>query len=206
MEEFAYLANTIAAGCSVQARAFTEREASTAALAICNLGLENWPRHWMPARAAGAAVVDIGTALPDDFLVDRDLVGVFQVGWAVLHNDVCMWAAERLIAVLADLRCRDRDIQLALAALRVELTRHWRAGTPWHARDAMDVMAMLDMPAWVTMLGLVDECPIIHAGMAASQGSGVHKIDPAAFEFISENSQIAAVRQFMRSLPETLLG
>jgi hypothetical protein len=203
MEEFAYLANTIAAGCSVQARPFTEREASNAVLAICNLGLENWPRHWMPPRT-GAAVVDDG--LPDDFLVDHDLVGVFQVGWRVLHHDVCMWAAERLIGVLADLRCRDRDIQLGLAALRAEMTRQWRAGTPWHARDALDVMAMLDMPAWATMLGLIGECPIMHAGIAASQGSGVHKVDPSAFEFISENGQIAAVRRFMQSLPETLLG
>jgi hypothetical protein len=206
MEEFAYLANTIAAGCSVQARPFTEREASTAVLAICNLGLENWPCHWLPARGAGAAAVDMGTALPDDFLVDRDLVGVFQVGWTVLHHDVCMWAAERLIGVLAGLRCRDREIQSGLDALRAEMTRHWRAGTPWYARDALDVMAMLDMPAWATMLGLIDECPVVHAGIAASQGSGQRKIDPNRFDFISENSQIAAVRQFMQTLPETLLG
>ncbi len=38
-EELAYLASTPVAGCSVQARAFTEQEASDAALAICNLGL-----------------------------------------------------------------------------------------------------------------------------------------------------------------------
>jgi hypothetical protein len=86
------------------------------------------------------------------------------------------------------------------------MTRHWRSGTPWYARDALDVMAMLDMPAWATMLGLIDECPVVHAGIAASQGSGTRKIDPNAFEFISENSQIAAVRQFMQSLPEMLLG
>jgi hypothetical protein len=206
MEEFAYLANTLAAGCSVQARPFTEREASTAVLAICNLGLENWPRQWMPAGGAGAAVAETGTALPDGFLVDRDLVGVFQVGWTVLYQDVCMWAAEQLISVLSDLKCRDRDIQLGLAALRAEMTRHWRAGTPWYARDALDVMAMLDLPAWATMLGLIDECPVVHAGIAASQGSGTRRIDPNQFEFISENSQIAAVRRFVQSLPATLLG
>src|SRR5262249_32223996 len=41
-EELAYLANTLLAGCSIQERPFTEREASDAAMAICNLGLENW--------------------------------------------------------------------------------------------------------------------------------------------------------------------
>src|SRR5262249_60875066 len=46
MEELAFLANTLVAGCSLRERPFTEREASDAAMAICNLGLENWPDHW----------------------------------------------------------------------------------------------------------------------------------------------------------------
>jgi len=37
------------------------------------------------------------------------------------------------------------------------------------------------------LLALIDECPVIHAGVG--------------FEFISENRQIASVREFMRSLP-----
>ena len=59
-QELAYLANTIMAGCSIQARPFTAQEASDAAVAVCNLGLENWPRSLAPAsreflRAGGAA-------------------------------------------------------------------------------------------------------------------------------------------------------
>jgi hypothetical protein len=61
-----------------------------------------WPHHWP----------------------DRDLITAFQVGWTVLHRDVCMFAAERLIDVVADIRCRDRDIQLRLNGLRRELTQH----------------------------------------------------------------------------------
>ena len=100
-QELAYLANTIVAGCSIQARPFTAQEASDAAVAACNLGLENWPAHWLPAEARrGSSVVEAGTALPDDFLVGHDLVSVFQVGWTVLHRDVCMYAAERLIEFL----------------------------------------------------------------------------------------------------------
>ena len=87
-QELAYLANTIVAGCSIQARSFTAQEASDAAVAVCNLGLENWPPHWLPAKARrGSSLVEAGTALPDDFLVGHDLVSVFQVGWTVLYRE-----------------------------------------------------------------------------------------------------------------------
>ncbi len=59
-QELAYLANAIVAGCSLQARPFTAQEASDAAVATCNLGLENWPPHWLPPASR--------LALPDDFL------------------------------------------------------------------------------------------------------------------------------------------
>jgi hypothetical protein len=181
------------------------QEASDAAAAVCNLGLENWPPRRLQAKArCGSSAVQAGTALPDDFLVDHDLVSVFQVGWTVLHDDVCMSTAERLIAVLTRLRCGDREIQNELDLLRVDMTRHWQAGAPWRARGALDVITILDMPAWATLLGLIDECPVIHAGMGVSQGSRTREISATAFEFISENSQIASVHEFMRLLPETL--
>src|SRR5262249_41511880 len=149
-------------GCSVQARPFTAQEASEAAMAVCNLGLENWPPHWLPANA---------TALPDSFLVGHDLVSVFQVGWAVLHEDVSTYAAEQLIGVLTSLRCDDREIQTGLDALRIEMARQLQAGTPWRARDALDVIAILDMPAWAILLALIDECPVLHSGIGALRGS-----------------------------------
>ena len=191
-DELGFLANAIAAGCSVQARPLTAKEAADAATAICNLGLEN--------IAAG------GTRLPDDFLAAHDLVGVFQAGWAALYNDVCMYAAEQLIDVLTRLRCADRQTQLALNVLRIELTKHWKAGEPWRARAGMDVLAILDMPAWAALLALIDECPVIHAGMRASLASRTTAVSASAFEFIAENSQIASVRDFMRSLLDTLRG
>ena len=204
-QELAYLANTIVAGCSIQARPFTAQEASDAAVAVCNLGLENWPPHWLQADARrGSSVVEAGTALPDDFLVGHDLVSVFQVGWTALHEDVCMYAAERLIRVLTRVRCDDREIQTGLDALRIEMARHTQAGAPWRARDALDVIAILDMPAWATLLGLLDECPVIHAGIGASRGSRTRAISASAFEFISDNRQIASIHEFMQSLPETL--
>jgi len=191
-EEFAYLANTIVAGCSIQARPFTVREASDAAAAICNLGLENWPTQWLAEKAG------------EDFLVNHDLIGVFQVGWTVLHADVSMYAAERLIQVLTDLRNDDRQIQVGLDALRIEMARHWHDGAPWRARDALDVIVLLDMPAWAALLGLIDECPVIHAAIGASRGSRTRAVSASAFEFISENRQIASIHEFMESLPKTL--
>ena len=195
-QELAFLANTMVAGCSIQARPITAQEASDAAVATCNLGLEHWPAHWMPAKA--------GAALPDDFLVEHDLVSVFQVGWTVLFNDVCMYAAKQLIGVLKQVRCDDRETRAALHALRSEMTKHMKAGAPWRARDALDVMTILDMPAWATLLGLIDECPVLHAGIGASLGSRTRAVSASAFEFISESSQIASVRAFMESLPDTL--
>jgi hypothetical protein len=182
-DALAYLANALMAGCGVQGRPFTRHEATDAAAATCNLGLENWPPQWP----------------------ERDLIAAFQVGWTMLHRDVCMYAAERLIDVLAGMRCHDGDIQLPLDALRRGLIAHVRDREPWRSRTALDVILMLDAPAWAALLGLVDQCPVLHAALGAS-GQRARTIDAAAFEFIAQNSDIAAVRAFMASLPSALTG
>jgi hypothetical protein len=188
--ELTYLANTILAGCSIEARSFTAQEASDAAIACCNLGLENWPAHWLPV-----------TAHPD-----QDLLSMFQIGWSLLYNDVCMYAAGHLVGVLARLRIGDCDTQTALDDLRVEMLGHWQSGAPWRARDAMDVLAILDMPAWAAMLGLIDECPVMHAAIGAIRDSTKRAIGGSQFEFISENRQIAHAHEFMEALADTLRG
>ena len=91
-----------------------------------------------------------------------------------------------------------------LDALRSSLQKHWQAGAPWLARDALDAMATLDLPAWAVLLALIDECPVLHAGVGASKDSRRLSVSATDFEFISENSQIASVREFMQSLPEIL--
>jgi Family of unknown function (DUF6178) len=184
--EIAYLANAILAGCSVQARPFTPEEASDAAAAVCNLGLENWPRR------------------TDDVLLHHDLIDVFQVGWTLLHDEVAMYAAARLIAVLKEFEYHDREIQTALNRLRITLTKSLRAGEPWLARDAMEVLASLDTPAWVALLGLIDECPVLHAAVRATLVRGTRAIAPADFEFIALNSQITTIHEFTDALLDTL--
>jgi hypothetical protein len=185
--ELAFLANTIMAGCSVQARAFTPQEASDAAAAICNLGLENWPEP-----------------LPEGWLVNHDLIAVFQVGWATLHANVVMFAATQLTELLTQLRCDDDAIQVALESLFTDLTRHLEAGEPWHASGGLDAIMKLDMPAWAALVGLIAECPVMHAGLTASLDPQARGFDANAFEFISDNSQIDTVREFLRSLPRLL--
>jgi hypothetical protein len=211
-DELAYLANTLMAGCAIQGRPFTAQEASDAAVAVCNLGLENWglenlgsenlgledgPPQWLPANAA---------SLPGSFLLDHDLVSVFQVGWAVLHTGVSMYVAEQLIGVLTRMRCADSEIQMWLDSLRIELAKHWRAKAPWRARQALDVIAILDTPACAVLLGLTDECPALHTSVGGSKNVRTLSLSASDFEFISENSQIASVREFMQSLPERLRG
>jgi hypothetical protein len=185
--EMAFLANMLMAGCSVQSRPFTAQEASDAVAAICNLGLEQR-----------------GATLPEGFLVDHDLVMVFEVGWAVLHEDVSMFVAERLIVTLTELRCADREIQKGLNALRREMVKQRRAGTPWRARDALDVLAMLDMPSWVSLIGLLDECPVLPAALTATLEGHTGAVSATAFEFISTTAQIDEVRAFMGKLLDAL--
>jgi hypothetical protein len=204
--ELAFLANTLIAGCAVQSRTFTAQEASDAAAGICNLGLEHWPARWPEAETAhGGSTADLGTASPDTFLMDHDLVMAFEVGWAVLHEDVSMFVAERLIETLTDLKCVDAEIQSGLHALRHELVTLRDAGTPWCARDALNVLAMLDMPAWVSVLGLLDECPVLPAAVTAILEGHTGPVSATAFEFICTTGQIREVRAFMGKLLDVLL-
>ncbi len=142
--------------------------------------------------------------MPDDLLVLQDLVTVFQVGWTVLHKDVCLYAADQLLHTLNRVRCNDREIQNELDMLRIALEENYRARAPWRSRDALDVIASLDMVAWVALLALIDELPVIHAGVLATRDRRILAVRASDFEFISENSQIALIREFMQSLPEIL--
>lgn len=179
--DLVYLVNALMAGCSVQERPFTAQNASDAAIAMCNLGLENWPRHWPPG----------------------DLIAAFQVGWNVLYRDVCMHAAQSLVTTLQNIRCSDRDIQLRLDGLRHELVRHIPDGEPWRVRSDIDVIIRLDTASWAGLLGLIDQCPVLHAAAGAARKS-VLRINPTDFEFIAGNCQIATVREFLAGLPARL--
>ena len=222
--ELAFLANTLLAGCSVQSRPFTPQEASDAAACICNLGLECWPARWPPSlgfgeprrsasRGGGPGATSRGASSPreldtapppDALLVDHDLVSAFEVGWSVLYQDVSLFVADQLMSTLADLQCADADTRRGLHALRRTLVQQREAGTPWLARDAAEVLAMLDMTAWISVLGLLDECPIVPAAVTAVLERRTTSVSPTAFEFISTTAEIGDIRLFMRMLPGVL--
>jgi hypothetical protein len=206
--EFAFLANTLVAGSSVQSRPFTPQEASDAAGCICNLGLECWPARWPGTASHGASSSrERDTAMPPDaFLVEHDLVTAFEVGWSVLYQDVSLFVADQLISTVADLRCGDAETRHGLRALRRTLVAQREAGTPWLARDAADVLAILDMTAWISVLGLLDECPILPAALRAVLDRRTTSVSPTAFEFISTTAQIGEIHLFMRTLPSVLSG
>jgi hypothetical protein len=204
--ELAFLANTLLAGCSVQSRPFTPEEASDAAACICNLGLECWSARWPGATSQRASSPQERDAAPppDAFLVDHDLVMAFEVGWSVLYQDVSLFVADQLMATLADLQCVDADTRHGLHALQRTLVKQREAGTPWLARDAAEVLAMLDMTAWISVLGLLDECPILPAALTAVLERRTTSVSATAFEFISTTAQIGDIRVFMRILPGVL--
>jgi hypothetical protein len=211
--ELAFLANTLLAGCSVQSRPFTPQEASDAAAAICNLGFDYWPARWpsvtSPEAASAhprntAAVSPPDASPPDPLLIAHSLITAFEVGWSVLHEDVSLFAASQLIGTLSDLECTDRDIRRGLVALRRTLVEQRDAGTPWRARAAAEILAMLDMTAWIGVLGLLDECPVLPAALTAVLEGRTTTVSPTAFDFISTAAQIGDVRIFMRKLPELL--
>jgi hypothetical protein len=185
--ELAFLANTLMAGCSIQSRPFAAQEASDAAAGICNLGLEHWPAGW-----------------PNAETFDHVLVMAFEVGWAVLHEDVSMFVTAQLIATLADLGHVDVDIQRGLYALRRELVRQRDTGTPWRARHALEVIAMLDGPAWASLVGLLGEIPVLPAALRATLEGQTRAVSATAFEFISTTGQIDDVRAFMGKLVDVL--
>ena len=108
------------------------------------------------------------------------------------------------MSTLADLRGVDAETRHGLRALRRKLGKERKAGTPWLARDAAEVLATLDMTAWISVLGLLDECPILPAALTAILERRTTSVSPTAFEFISTTAQIGDIRLFMRTLPDVL--
>jgi hypothetical protein len=179
MEELGFVANVLVAGASFNGRRFQPPEAARAAAAACNLGLENWPRAWLPVGRPRP---------PADLLAHHDLVTVFRVGWRVLHERVGLYTARTLVEILSRLTRDEGGLHADLAELRDGLRKQVEAGTPWRERDNLDALAALDMPGWEVLVGLVDQCPVVPR-------------EAGGFEFIGENRQLEWVHGFVGSLP-----
>jgi hypothetical protein len=198
--ELAFLTNALMSGCALPPGPSTAGRASAAAVSTCNLGLEHWPDRWSPP-ASGHAVI---TAIPDDFLARHDLVTAFEIGWSILHDEVSLAVVDRLLATIEALRCSDRDVLLALHALARQVHAH--RDTPWLASDALDVIAILDMPAWTSLIGLFGECPVLPEALTATVEGRTGAIDAKAFDFIATKAQLDVIRTFLMRLPDLLSG
>jgi hypothetical protein len=188
-QELAFVANALVAGCRLQSRAFTPREASEAASATCSLGLLRQP--------APPGV---------DYLVGHDLIGIFEDGWAALHREVSLFVGEALLAALRGVRTGESETLAGLQELQRSLEMHLAAGTPWLAGDALEILAVLDTPAWSGLLGLLSECPIITDAVTAIVERRPGRVDPSAFAFVATNADIDVVRSFMARVPQLLAG
>jgi hypothetical protein len=207
-EELGYLANVLVAGCSFNTGHLSIADAQDAVAATCNLGLENWPRPWRAASSShhvSTAIAHDGK-LPDDFLLHQDLVTVFQVGWAVLYEQVAVFVARRLRAILSELSDGDTIVQDDLRGLCRRLHQDLSAGTPWRARTHLDVIAILDTTSWAMLLRLIDECPSVPANLHGEKGGRRALRVENDFVFVSENRQIQWVREFIEELPARLVG
>ena len=191
VDELMLLGNTLVAGCALRSSRFTLQEASDAAIAVCNVGLEHWPDHWH--------------AIEDNaFPLQQDLIGVFQVGWQFLYRNVCLSAAAGLVTALDTLSAGDTDLQESLVSTRELLRKHLRSGDPWLAAEYLDVVMALDMCAWAVLVGLIAEIPVIHEAIGVVRGRAPKRIDAAAFHFIAENEQLDLVREFLAVLAPML--
>jgi hypothetical protein len=176
-EELAYLANVLIAGCSLDGRRFRAVEAADAVLAACNLGLQK--------KNADAS----------------DLVGVFRAGWNILYEEVSLFVAEQFITVLDALPFSDLELRADARRLARALRKQVDLGSPWQARESLDVVLRIDPQAWAMLRGLLDECPVL---TKPTKGRALRM--SSEFDFISETRQLARVREFALSLPEALVG
>ncbi len=198
--ELAFLANALVAGSSVYARPLTIQEAWNAVAGACNIGLE----VMSDAGVNPVATSEITTALPEDFLTNHDLVSVFQAGWRQLHIGVSMLVARRLIAILQELQRIDSPVRHDLYRLCGGLQRHCEAGTPWLSHDALEVLAIIDMPAWACLSGLLSECPVMPATMTAILDRHAGSVSATAFECFTTRAQIRRVHELATRLRDLL--
>lgn len=183
LQELSFLANVLLEGGVIHDRRFTEAEAFEASQAVCNLGLEGWPSAWAARTPT--------------------LVAAFQVGWTILHEEVCVATARALVAVLGQLS-RGRSAMLDdLRMLRRALMAAVDAGEPWRVRPRLDAVAILDAPTWGTLLHLLNQCPVVPHDWnerASARGGRGPLRQTDAFAFITDRRGVEWTQVFASEL------
>jgi len=185
-QELTFLANALLTGSAVYGRAFTIPEAWDAAAGVCNLALDRGP-------------------LPEAHLVEHSLIAEFEAGWRLLHEKVSLFVADLLIAALREIRTVDEEVQSDLDRLRRELQRERRAGTPWRAAEALEVLSILDTPSWACLCGLLSECPVVPDAMSALLDHRMSAVSATAFVPFTTRAHIDRVHAFGQRLRDLLV-
>jgi hypothetical protein len=174
MRELAYLANVLAAGCSLSRRSMRPVEGARAAVATCNLGL---------ARALA------GTGASPALALKRTSADkLFRIGWNILFHTVVSTAANTAAELLAR-EMPTSHPQRAATALRAAMT----AGKPWLALHTLEGLEeRVGQPAFAALAALLDECPSLAGKLSPS--------DKEQIQFIATDTQVEAARAFLTSL------
>jgi hypothetical protein len=191
MAELAYLANVLAAGCSLEGRALRPVEAARATVATSNLGME----YLLQAEATEAAQ---GTAVA---LLARNTVDkLFRIGWHLLTQQVVLPAArafeQRLVreAKQATDHDRARRAEQVGRAFRAAIA----AGKPWTVvAKVMDLDGDIDTATLATVAGLIDECPALRGKLAGQVPAGTTKQE---LQFFATDQQLQSAQTFLARL------
>jgi len=139
------------------------------------------------------------------FRSEHDLIAEFEAGWRMLHEEVSLLISDALIAALIRLRTVDDDVDSDLDRLRRALTRERAAGTPWRVAETLEVVAILDTPAWACLCGLLSECPVLPVALAAILDRRTRAVSATAFACFTTRSDIDRVHEFAARLHDLLL-
>jgi hypothetical protein len=155
MEELAYLANVLIAGCSVGGRGFRPLEAAQVAVATVNLGLE----HLLEIASAERGSPEARDRRAVEVLASEGADKLFLLGVQLLQQ-LALEAPrtlERLLGAAApgDQR-RARALERGIASVRSAVG----SGKPWLARGVTELLeGAVEESDLSALRGLLDECP-----------------------------------------------
>ena len=202
-EELAYVANALAAGCSLRGGKLRPLDAVRAAVAACNVGLQLVSR-------AGRDVAD-PTQAHVQILLHTTADALFRRAWHHLHQHVTLRAAAVTVAWLrsqathsGDPRSWDRQV-----ARLQDLTRE---ETPWRLVPAiLQTCARAGSPeieavgTW--LCGLIDECPRVQGAPTFTAGGRAGQTDSDEdLRVITTLADIAAIERQLDQVMERVSG
>lgn len=185
-EELGFLANALLEGGVLPSSRSTHADAVSAAIATCDLGLER-----LDAAASGAPL----PATPVD---------AFSVGWAILHREVCSAVAAALLGALRHIPLDSSVVHDDVRRLRGVLQRSLERERPWEAGASLEVVAILDLPAWAVLTGLLAEYPVVPMGCLTTEAPAKRLRVTTDVEFIASERHLAWVRAFCAGLTQAL--